>query len=72
MKPLDPHNLGPAVHKVGKCITEDELVGLLHGFYLQYENLPWYRLAKKFQFYVAMGTVTSLIDWFDKGKPRGH
>lgn len=69
---IDPHNLGPAVHKIGECITEKELTSLLRGFYLQYANLPWYRVFKKVQFYVAMGTITSLLDWFQKGKPRGY
>jgi len=68
---IDPHNLGVPVHRINECITEKELLAILRGFSLQYDNLPWYRICKKFEFYIAMGTLLTVLDWRRRGKLRG-
>lgn len=59
----------PPVFRYEDVVTVADLAAIREGYYLQLQQIPWYRVMKKFNFLVAITTIDAVFDWILHGKP---
>lgn len=68
MEPSDVFKHEPFL-RYSEALTLADLDAIKHGYVYQYERTPWYNPINKFKYLVAIGTMNSLFQRLEDGKP---